>query len=82
MKSIKLAIIALLGFSTACSTVKEGTKSKKEKEDKVEVTPAIVVMYGVRRPVEPRTDVEQPKVEKIAPAGETPVQPGSDSNTK
>ena len=67
MKSIKLAIIALLGFSTACSTVKEGSKSKKEKEDKVEVTPSIVVMYGVRRPVAAPTEirkVETPSAEQ------------------
>lgn len=52
MKSIKLAIIALLGFSTACSTVKEGSKSKKKESEKVEVAPSIVVMYGVRRPID------------------------------
>lgn len=66
MKSIKLAIIALLGFSTACSTVKEGSKSKKEKDDKVEVAPSIIVMYGVRRPVEATPEIknaEQPTTE-------------------
>lgn len=65
MKSIKLAIIALLGFSTACSTVKESSKSKKEKTDNVEVTPSIVVMYGVRRPVEATS--EPKKVEISSP---------------
>lgn len=59
MKSIKLAIIALLGFSTACSTVKEGSKSKTEEPDKVEVKPSIVVMYGVRRPVEPAPEIKK-----------------------
>ena len=68
MKSIKLAIIALLGFSTACSTVKEGTKSKKRDSDNAEVAPSIIVMYGVRRPVEPTSEIKQAAV---APATTT-----------
>lgn len=67
MKSIKLAIIAALGFSTACSTVKDSTKSKPKEDDKVEVAPSIVVMYGVRRPVEsiePVKKVETPSTEQ------------------
>ena len=59
MKSIKLAIIALLGFSTACSTVKEGSKSKKEESPKAEMAPQIIVMYGVRRPVEPTSEIKK-----------------------
>lgn len=62
MKSIKLAIIALLGFSTACSTVKEGAKNKKTKSDNAEVAPSIIVMYGVRRPVEPQPEVKPAEV--------------------
>ena len=62
MKSIKLAIIALRGFSTACSTVKEGAKNKKTKSDNAEVAPYIIVMYGVRRPVEPQSEVKPAEV--------------------
>ena len=36
MKSFKLALVALLGFSTACSTVKEAPKSEKEEGKKAE----------------------------------------------
>lgn len=61
MKSIKLAIIALLGFSTACSTVKDSSKSKEEQPEKAEVTPSIVVMYGVRRPVSPSNEIKSVK---------------------
>ncbi len=74
MKSIKLAIIALLGFSTACSTVKEGTKSKKVNSEKEEITPSIVVMYGVRRPVEQLQEVKKidsPTTDERQPAATT-----------
>ena len=59
MKSCKLALVALLGFSTACSTVKEAPKSEKEKGKKAETVPSIVVMYGVRRPVQPSSEVKK-----------------------
>ncbi len=78
MKNIKLAIIALLGFSTACSTAKEGSKSKNEKNDKdnkVEVAPSIVVMYGVRRPIESPVEVKQP--ETHTPTTDTQSEPVS-----
>ncbi len=67
MRSIKLAIIALLGFGTACSTVKEGSKSTPKDNEKVETAPSIVVMYGVRRPVDEKPKVqnaEKPAVEQ------------------
>ena len=77
MKSIKLAIIALLGFSTACSTVKESSKSKKEKSEKEEVAPAIVVMYGVRRPIEPAQEVK-----KADPSATDKHQPSATNSTE
>lgn len=51
-KKLKLAIIGMLGFSTACSTAKKSEKSSEPVEGpKVEESvPAIQVMYGVRRP--------------------------------
>ncbi len=50
-KKIKLALLALLGFSTACSTVKNGTKDKDAGIQTVEELDAqIRVLYGVRPP--------------------------------
>ena len=59
MKSLKLALITLLGFSTACSTVKEAPKSSNEKGEAYETTPSIVVMYGVRRPVQQSPELKK-----------------------
>ena len=53
-RKLKLALAALLGFSAACSSVKNAPKDKDETSDvKVEPGPSnprIVVMYGVRTP--------------------------------
>lgn len=50
-QKIKLAIMALLGFSTACSTVKSNSGSQpKDKPQSEQQQPHIVVMYGVRPP--------------------------------
>jgi hypothetical protein len=54
-KRMKLALLALLGFSTACSTVKSGSKSRVEGISSEEVitndsAPRIRVLYGVRPP--------------------------------
>ena len=67
-KKLKLALAALLGFSTACSTVKnapaKGAEEQKQEtgsqeiQDSVKVPPRIVVMYGVRPPV-PVEEVER-----------------------
>lgn len=53
-KRIKWAMLALLGFSTACSTVKNSAK-EPQKETPEELAPRaeehrIRVLYGVRRP--------------------------------
>lgn len=66
-KKIKWALLAMLGFATACSTVKNTGKSA-EKENEPDSTrieeSRIVVMYGVQSPVpvsevENRTDAEK-----------------------
>ncbi len=69
-KKAKLFLLALLGFSTACSTVKNGSKAdkKRDKENKeaavenvgeaADERPQIRVLYGVRPPV-PLEEVEQ-----------------------
>lgn len=71
-KRIKWALLALLGFSTACSTVKNSAKESQQ-EAPEEVTPPteehrIRVLYGVRRPdgqqVYPATPEETPNAEK------------------
>lgn len=58
-RKLKLALAALLGFSAACSTVKN-TPSKKMGDaenpgytvDTAKVSHPVVVMYGVRPPVQ------------------------------
>ncbi len=69
-KKMKLALLALLGFSTACSTVKNGTKDTDAGRQTIEELDAqIRVLYGVRppKPVMPTEETGQ-----AAPAGETP----------
>ncbi len=58
-RKLKLALAALLGFSTACSTVKNASSKKTEKTDDaaipadtVKIIHPIVVMYGVRPPIQ------------------------------
>ncbi len=53
-KKITFAVLALLGFSTACSTVKN-TQTEQNPAPETEVntqSPAIRVLYGVRPPQE------------------------------
>lgn len=57
-KKVKLALLALLGFSTACSTVKSGSKSKDREITEIE-QPRTVVMYGVRPPVDKELEIQE-----------------------
>ncbi len=56
MKSWKIAVAALLGFSTACSSVKNAPKNDKENDalEQGQVNPndeqRIMAMYGVPNP--------------------------------
>ena len=53
-RKLKLLILSLLGFSAACSGVKNSTKSRAEEQPaagQTEMQPDIRLMYGVRRPV-------------------------------
>lgn len=63
-KRIKWALLALLGFSTACSTVKNTAKeSKTDAPEEVVPTPEehrIRVLYGVRPPKVQQTEAETP----------------------
>ncbi len=78
INKIKLAIVALLGFSTACSSVKQTTKSKDDKTPSEEVTPAIKVMYGVPspRPVDP-SEKEPAPLKQEAVKVENPIEVNS-----
>ena len=52
-RKFKLLILSLLGFSAACSGVKNNSKSQPQDNDdkSTVVRPDIRLMYGVRRPV-------------------------------
>ena len=53
-KKIKWALLAMLGFATACSTVRNTARNENpapELPDTVENVPQIRLMYGVRPPV-------------------------------
>ena len=81
MKKIKLALLTLLGFSTACSTVREAQTTPQvpaeaaQKEDNEDITPPegeqvkverIQLMYGVPSP--------RPTSENTATPAEEPTK--------
>lgn len=63
---MKLALLAILGFSVACSTVKNTSSKSEGTEEEMQPRtehPAIRVLYGVRPPVEEESQpstTEQP----------------------
>ena len=59
-RKLKLLILSLLGFSAACSGVKNSAKSRPDEQpDTVAVArPDIRLMYGVRRPGGPVVKVD------------------------
>ncbi len=69
-KQIKWALLVMLGFATACSSVKNTPKESPELQGPAtaEEVPAIRVMYGVTPPV-PDVEVEKPAAE-ATPAAE------------
>ena len=62
-KKLQFAIIALLGFSTACSSAKktEQTPQNEDLQQPVKAEPRIRVMYGTRSPY-PVTVIEEPQI--------------------
>ena len=67
---LKLALVALLGFSTACSSVKNTTKDKDKEQELNSLEQQgpdrrIVVMYGVRPP-QPKVQQDSTQIKKIA----------------
>lgn len=82
-KKLKLGLLALLGFSTACSTVKNTSKSKDQEPKAAEEQPSVVVMYGVRTPEATGSD-EMPGNTIEMPAApqqqESPAEPAENTN--
>lgn len=65
---IKWALLAMLGFATACSTVRNtarGEQPESERTDTVETTPQIRLMYGVRPPVSVEEAERQDSLRRI-----------------
>ncbi len=56
-RKLKLALAALLGFSAACSTVKnapsKGSDNPEAQADTARIDRPVIVMYGVRIPDAP-----------------------------
>lgn len=75
-KKITFAVLALLGFSTACSTVKNTSKSKEQEPSATE-QPSTIVMYGVRTP--DATDQNVPT--QVIALPDTPEQPAEAEDT-
>lgn len=79
MRKLKFMLAAALGFSAACSSVKNAPKQKSDDKqqlseavtDTVSPRPRIVVMYGVQRPGPERQS--QQRMERMAPDSITPV---------
>lgn len=68
-KKLQLALLALLGFSTACSTVKHSAVTEGEPqtpEQEQTAAPTIRVLYGVPVPPEVQEQREREKREKEA----------------
>ncbi|WP_417014672.1 hypothetical protein [Alistipes sp.] len=84
----KLAIAALLGFSTACSTVRQAPQQKPASQDETRpqpadttqvktrpVPPRIVLMYGVRPPLSDSVRIrrmERQQPDSLPPVAEEP----------
>ena len=89
-KRVKLAVAALLGFSAACSSVKNAPKQGEEQNIPVETVEPdgpsrIVVMYGVRPPVAPAAgdaavrSTEGAALDPVAEAPQTSDTDGHDA---
>ncbi|WP_418983120.1 hypothetical protein [Alistipes sp.] len=81
-KKLKLALAALLGFSAACSTVKNAPAKGEpaaagEADTTVMETPRMVVMYGVRIPRKgsPEGAMSVPLKDSVDRSGNTVAPP-------
>lgn len=84
-KKLKLTLAALLGFSAACSTVKNTPAESKGGESKQEagsaqgsdsIPPRVMLMYGVRapQPLKSETMPLDQMDEQLDPVAERPVE--------
>ena len=83
-RKLKLLILSLLGFSAACSGVKNSQKSRPDEQvDSMStvVRPDIRLMYGVRRPV-PVAEVDSLKAADGAKAKVDTMQTRSADNRR
>ncbi len=71
-KRIKWTLLTLLGFSTACGTVKHRT-NRPEEPVSIEIDPRAVAMYGVMAPV----SLEE--IERIERGAPLPVMEAPDT---
>lgn len=79
-RKLKLALAALLGFSAACSTVRnapakgEDNLSQEAVADSTQKFRQIIVMYGVRPPAGANTNFQQMKsqADSLTPVLELP----------
>lgn len=87
-RKVKLALTALLGFSAACSSVKQAPKDASQQKDadttlvKESKYPArIVLMYGVRPPlsdslrIKRQEALERQRPDSLPPVAEQPEEP-------
>lgn len=75
-KKLKLALVALLGFSAACSSVKNSPSKSGGAAEGVTVSPdgerpSIRVMYGVPAPREQLRRAESSQMDPVAERPET-----------
>ena len=88
-KRLKLALAALLGFSTACTSVRNAPKDDGKQPKDADTTvvrggtgdsPRVIVMYGVRVPDSVRLKrmerLERQRPDSLPPVAE---QPGDDT---
>lgn len=76
-KKVKWALLAILGFATACSSVKNSSKGAEQNNDKDSTQVEhnlrrIIVMYGVRPPVSLEEAERAATAEKEKQTQETP----------
>ncbi len=80
IRNLKYLVAVALGFSTACSTVKQAPREKRADEtdpsfvhetDTARVPPRIVVMYGVRPPLSDSLRLQ--RMARMAPDSLPPV---------
>ena len=82
-RNLKLALAALLGFSAACTSVKNAPKEDTAKTQGADTTAVkgypefprrVVVMYGVRTPRQDSVRNERERPDSLPPVAERPQE--------